>query len=69
LLSKAHSPISQETEDASSKGADKQRLQVSAVACLLERNGDQLREENEPELSAGYRHRRSAIGALLTVEP
>jgi hypothetical protein len=49
--------------------ADKQSLQVIAVVCLPERNRDHLRDENEPELPAGYHHIRSAIGALLTVEP
>lgn len=52
-----------------SRVTDKHCLQVMAVACLLERNGDYLREEDEPELPAGYRHIRSAIGALLTMEP
>jgi len=52
-----------------SRVTDKHCLQVIAVACLLERNGDYLREEDEPELPAGYRPIRSAIGALLTMEP
>jgi hypothetical protein len=44
-----------------------QDLQVIEVACLIEKNATGTRVDGEPELPIGYRHIRSAIGALLIV--
>lgn len=42
-------------------------LQIVLLACRLERNACDARRQDEPELPKGYRHVRSAIGALLIV--
>lgn len=47
----------------------RQALQIITAACLLEENWNALREQDEPELPQGFRHIRSAIGALVTLGP
>jgi hypothetical protein len=42
-------------------------LQAVEAACFRERNAHTIHADGEPDLPEGYRHIRSAIGALLIV--
>ena len=42
-------------------------LLIVVLACLLEKHSNMIHVSGEPELPQGYRHIRSAIGAVLTI--